>query len=216
MSKQDFVDALRLRCRCAIAPSRLICFCHDQLDANHAASTHILRCGHVNGVTWQHRHDGAVAVIQRAIAASGTHGVVNPSFYNYADGSAKKPDITAFFPGDPISVDVTIVTPEAAAGAAAKKAAAEKKEKHSAAVNDKGHDFIPLAFETWGHTDPCYDIFVRRLSNACQPWAAKSIIEEMKLGVAAAIAAGNARIVRGAVERLRTSNSFVFASPSTL
>ncbi len=73
---------------------------------------------------------------------------------------AKKPDITAFLPGDPISVDVTIVTQEAAAGAAAKKAAAEKKGKHSAAVNDKRHDFIPLAFETWGHTCaerlPCF------------------------------------------------------------
>ena len=216
MTKQDFVDAMRLRCRCAITPARLTCFCGEPLDVNHTASKHILRCGFVNGITWQHRHDGVVAVLQRAVAASGTHAVTNPTFYNYADGSAKKPDITAFFPGDPISVDVTIVTPEASAGAAAKKAAAEKKEKHSAAVNDKGHDFIPLAFETWGHSDPSYDIFARRLSNACQPWAAKNIVEELKIGVATAIAAGNARIVRGAVERLRTSNSFVFASPSTL
>ena len=216
MRPGEFIDALRLRCRIPLVPGPLTCFCGTPLDADHRASTHLLRCNHVRGETWSNRHDATCGVIARSIASAGCHFIREPRRYAYGDASAKRPDITAFLVGQTIALDVTIVTPEATPGKAASTAAAEKQEKHAAAVEERGDEFLPLAFESGGHADKCFETLCRLVGSSAQPWAAQAIQRELRHGVSTAIAAGNARIVRMGIERLRRTASYTFSGPSTL
>ena len=216
MRPGEFIDALRLRCRIPLIPGPLTCFCGSPLDVSHRSSTHLLRCNHVRGETWSNRHDATCDVIARSIASAGCHFVREPRRYTYGDASAKRPDITAFLVGQTIALDITVVSPDAIPGKAASTAAAEKQEKHAAAVEDRGDEFLPLAFESGGHADKCFETFCRLVGTSAQPWATQEIQRELRHGVSTAIAAGNARIVRMGIERLRRTASYTFSGPSTL
>ena len=169
----------------------------------------------MTGITATHRHGLVCGAIGRALAASGNFFVPEPSFYDYGD-HARRPDFTAFLSGQTIAVDVTIVTPDAAPGKAAIDAAKAKVEKHGAAVEQQGHEFVPLAFESWGHCDPAVDAFIKQIQRSSPPWCAPDIADELRRGISAAIAKGSTCIVRSAVEKLRRTASYNLAGPTTL
>ncbi len=82
--------------------------------------------------------------IGRALAASGNFFVSEPSFYDCGDHARVL--TTAFLSGITFVLDVTIVTPDNAQGKPAIDAAKAKGEKHRAAVEQHGHELVPLAF----------------------------------------------------------------------
>jgi hypothetical protein len=166
VKESEFVDALRLRCRVPLVPNHVVCFCGAPLPPTHASSSHLLRCSSVNGVTWKARHDDVCGVLCRAVSSSGSSVIREPTFYNYEDGRANRPDLTAHLAGSSIAVDVTIVSAKANAGQAAREAADEKIEKHAAAVETYGHTFMALSFESGGHADPAFDRFCRAIGAA--------------------------------------------------
>jgi hypothetical protein len=216
MRDSEFVDALRMRLRLPIVPANLACFCGSVLPDADTGTQHLLQCSSVTGVTWKDRHDAVCAKIGRALNAAAIRYQREPAFYLYADGSAKRPDFTVYFGERTVAYDVTIVAPEIGAGVAARKAAEGKIEKHAAAVEEHGHEFRPLAFESAGHCDPAFQDLCKMIRSAAAPWCASTIVDELRESVPAAIAANNARMVRNAIGVLRRRASFAFSAPSNL
>lgn len=213
LTDQEFVTALRLRCRVPLVPLPVVCFCGTHLDGSHNASTHILRCSSVTGVTWSDRHAGVCGAISRSLGAAACQFAAEPTCYRYDDGSAKRPDFTAHLADGTFALDVTIVSPDSAPGKGAKDAAAAKTEKHGAAAESLGHEFLPLAFETFGHCDRSFDKFSRMVAGTAPSWCSTDIADELRRSVSCAIARGNARILAHAAATLRRHASISFAGP---
>jgi hypothetical protein len=213
LTASEFVDALRIRCHTSLLQSGVACFCGRPLDTTHASNKHLLACDRVNGTTWTHRHARVCSSIGRALSGIGCHFISEPTFYEYSDRSQRRPDMTCYLAGRTVAIDVSIVTPSAIAGAAAEEAAQDKIDKHSMAVEDHGHVFMPIIFESSGHTHPTVDAFYRLIHASAPAWQADDVVDELRRAISSAVAGGGAAIVRHSVERLRRIRSADFGAP---
>lgn len=216
LSPSEYVDALRIRTHTSLLQSNVACFCGHPLDTTHASNKHILACDRVNGTTWTHRHARVCSTISKTLSGIGCHFISEPTFYEYPDRSQRRPDLTCFLAGRTVAIDVSVVSPSAVAGAAAEEAAQQKIDKHGTAVEDQGHVFMPIVFESGGHTHPTVDAFYRLIHASAPAWQADDVIEELRRAIAASVAGGGAAIVRHAVERLRRIRSIDFGAHASI
>ena len=76
-------------------------------------------------------------------------------------------------------------------------------KEHAAAVSGEGHQFVPLAFETFGHFDVPVGRFIDDICEEIPAWRRRECKKEALIEMSTAIWRGNAVIVRNAVELLR-------------
>ena len=127
-------------------------------------------CDQFSAYTPTQRHEAVKHAIATVLRNYGFLAVVEPKFYQYADGVAHRPDITVFasmFPQQrairPIATDIVISAQSGAVGEAASSAAAVKVRHHTQAVNDFDHEFIPVSIEPHGHLHEAVTTFISKL-----------------------------------------------------
>ena len=116
---------------------------------------HTMTCPHLAGATWTYRHNRVLHALDTSIRRFGILTSVEPTFYVYADGSRKRPDLTVFAT-ESIVTDLTISVDMDGALKA-------KQEKHSAAAVARGHMFIPIAMGIFGEIHQSVYLFLCRV-----------------------------------------------------
>jgi hypothetical protein len=87
--------------------------------------------------------------------------------------------------------------------------ASKKVDKHEQNVVSHGeHIFIPIILEVSGHIHPSFDTLISKLAEQLPQLEAKEFRREMCFAVSVALQRGNARILKGAYERLRRAQTF--------
>ena len=123
-----------------------------------------------------------------------------------------------FLPSATVAYDVTVVYPSdvganESVGITAARAASDKIRAHGSAVEGYGHNFVPLAFETFGHFDKPVDTFIADVCEHLPIWRQKDAQKEVLIEMSSAIWRGNALLVRTAVEALKRRAMFAMVSP---
>jgi hypothetical protein len=129
--------------------------------------------------------------------------ILEPSGYDYSDGTAKRPDITVFVDGAPITTDLVISVDPC-------EAIKAKKEKHEAAVNKKGHVFVPIAMDIWGNFHPSVYAFLRKALWALRPPLRKLAILQTMRAMSEAWLAGTAAMIHGTVNQAAKQTLNIF------
>lgn len=220
MSDSEFSDAMRLRCRVPILTNDAHCLCGARLRGNTASSDHhFLRCRSQTGATWLHRHNDVVSAAQRHVQSALLRSIREPTFYEYDDDARRRPDLTVCYgPSATVAYDVTVVYPSdvganESVGITAARAASDKIRAHGSAVEGYGHNFVPLAFETFGHFDKPVDTFIADVCEHLPVWRQKEAQKEVLIEMSSAIWRGNALLVRTAVEALKRRAMFAMVTP---
>ena len=137
-------------------PSPAPCWCGHADTGNGTFPEHVLCCSRLQGATRVYRHNVILGVLTNAIARFGILAVAEPRFYQYEDGSKKRPDLTCFV-GDQFVVTDLVVSHDP------EEALKEKQDKHDAAAAALGHKFVPIAISIFGQLHPSVDEFLRRV-----------------------------------------------------
>ena len=164
------------------------CFCSETNQRDGLFLEHVLTCSHLRGFTRTHRHNLVLVALDHNIRRFGLLTSLEPTFYAYPDGSAKRPDLTVFT-SPPIATDLCITTDPAAALAA-------KSEKHSAAVFAQGHAFIPIALSVFGELHQSVDEFLRHVFQELPPSTKRLAILETKRALSESWATATASMLR--------------------
>jgi hypothetical protein len=150
---------------------------------------HVLTCNRPKGSTRTHRHDLILVALDFQIKRFGIFTVTEPRFYEYDDGSRKRPDQTCFVQ-PPICTDLVIsVDPDAAIE--------EKKMKHEAAVAQRGHIFMPIAMSIFGEFHPSVDGYLRKVFHELPAPTRRLAILQTKRSMSEAWLAGSCEIFNG-------------------
>lgn len=130
------------------------CDCGQRDTGDGSFATHVLTCSRLKGATRTLRHNIIMCALAHNLRRFGCLISIEPTFYAYADGTKKRPDISVL--GAPgvctdlvVSVDPT-------------SALQEKVAKHREAIHTFGHDFIPIAISIWGELDKSVDSFLSK------------------------------------------------------
>ena len=102
-----------------------------------------------------YRHNLISSAIYSFLTAVGCVCSYEPRFYNYTDGSKRRPDITVHLFPTQIVTDVTVVNDIDAAAIA-------KIDKHGSASAARGHLFVPFVMSKWGEFHPSCINFVEK------------------------------------------------------
>jgi hypothetical protein len=120
--------------------------------------------------------------------------VVEPRFYEYEDGTHKRPDITVFSSGVPVATDFVISND-------CDEAVRKKVEKHAAAAEARGHEFMPTSMSIWGSFHPSVDKFLRRTFRHFNPRLRWLAILQTKRVMSEAWLAGSAAMLHNVEKR---------------
>jgi hypothetical protein len=169
------------------------CYCGITDKGDGLFLEHILTCSRVRGAGRVYRHNNILVALDTFIRRMGLQTALEPTFYDYADGSAKRPDLVVYS-GTPVCTDLTItIDPE--------KAVAEKLLKHGTAVEGRAHTFVPAAMSIYGELHASCDKFLRHAFNG-QPketrWLA---VLQTKRAMSEAWLVGTAALLRSVTER---------------
>ena len=200
LTPSDFIVALCLRLR--ILPENvskpIVCNCGHSSIADPEFIDHALLCDQAARFSRVHRHNEVVRALVVTTQSYGISSTAEPNFYTYDSGKLNRPDIT-FYVRPPLAIDVTIVHPSFEVDVAASKAATEKVHKHSEAVKNFGHRFLPFAMEVYGHMhSSCAEVF-QVLSYELEPATRTQFAREARNAVAAALARGRVKTVVSAI-----------------
>lgn len=157
LSVQAYLSWMRIRLGLSTIPTGKKCFCGDP-----ATPEHILICNRLLRTTSLHRHDQVKLAISNWATAYGVINTVEPGFYVYDDGSAKRPDITFYIDPVPLTTDLTIVEDM-------DKAAIEKIKKHDSAVSQASHTFVPFVMSIWGGLHSTSNTVVEKITARLPP-----------------------------------------------
>ena len=170
---------------------------------------HLIKCPELHRIYDKQRHDLVKDAI-RTIATRYGFSVYNePNFYDYKDGLLNRPDLTFCIPTQRpyLCTDITIVQPDESKpesfqiGLAAARAANAKILKHSAAVHQRDHQFIPFALETTGHFDNGARELIRILKDTLPYSSRVNFHRDMYGAVSTALARYRAEIVQAALTK---------------
>jgi hypothetical protein len=131
------------------------CYCGKEDPGDGSFTEHVLTCASLRGATRVYRHNLVVAALHNSFGRFGIISKVEPRFYEYEDGTHKRPDITVFCPGVMVATDFVISND-------CDEAVKKKTEKHAAAAQARGHEFMPTSMSIWGSFHPSVDKFLRR------------------------------------------------------
>ena len=131
-----------------------------------------------------------LASLFSALQRFGLMCVVEPAWYVYDDGSSKRPDLTVFKGDTAIVTDLVIsCDPE--------NALKEKIEKHSEAVRDKNHVFVPIAMDIWGNVHDSVFTFLRKCFDGLPKELARLATLQTVRGLTEAWLSGSAAMLNG-------------------
>lgn len=172
---------------------------------------HIIKCPRLHDMHYVERHDYVKNAIRTVANRYGIRAHVEPKYYHYSSGQHNRPDLTFCVQNRAyITTDITIVQPvdstdEAAIGLAASRASLEKIAKHSAAVSQLGHRFVPFALETTGHMDVGCFALIQQLKSSV-PFASRlAFVRDMRGAVSTAMAQYRAEVLRNTLTRVRAN-----------
>jgi hypothetical protein len=193
LSSADFSLAFALRCRSITKTQQnrigsLVCSCGVTTKTIQDVAMHAIECSKTGfGATARH---GLVQAAMINIAKRyGIKPDREPAYYNYADFTASRPDITFHLnDGRSIATDIVVCKQDAEVGKHAHWWANEKQKKHGKAVTDQGHLFIPFALEAHGHRDISCTLLIRHIANSLQPHQRRTFEREFLLAVSTALA----------------------------
>ena len=153
-----------------------------------ADSTHVLTCTRIKGVTAVYRHNIICAAMASFLTTIGLVVSHEPRFYDYPDGSKRRPDLTVHKFPQALVCDVTVTNaPELAVTA--------KASKHGEAAASRGHIFFPFVLGTWGDFHPCCDTFVSSALDGFPPSTRKILRLKFYKRLADAFAEGTATML---------------------
>ena len=155
-SGADFVTMMQIRCGSFKLPEGFRCACSF---SGENMLRHMVTCTKMRGCTAVFRHNCIVSALQRTLEDFGFLVSVEPRFYVYDDGRAKRPDITVHITPTSITTDVTVVTD----GTEAER---EKVSKHGKACEQLGHKFIPFVMLIDGIHTPICSSFLSEVSRS--------------------------------------------------
>jgi hypothetical protein len=184
---------LLLRAKLLLDPPFPPCLCGrvDAGDSSHLE--HIITCSRVLAPNATFRHNTVMAALAYSLQRFSLVVATEPRFYNYEDGTRKRPDITVFgHPGT--TTDITIA-------AEVEAAAAAKTAKHGAAAAGRHHNFIPFVLSIWGSAHGSVDQFLKTVLKEVSPHTRKIAFLEIKRAVAEAWAIGTAGVINGTITR---------------
>ncbi|MEK9140400.1 MAG: reverse transcriptase domain-containing protein, partial [Nitrospirota bacterium] len=141
----DFLLLLKMKLALSVFTPGTRCFCGISCPPNNtsAFSRHVLSCMRVKGWTATHRHNAITSALAHIIESFGFLVSVEPRFFAYEDGSAKRPDLTVHLGPHMVTTDVTVVEDE-------ESAATSKSAKHAKACEMKNSRFVPFVINTDG------------------------------------------------------------------
>jgi len=149
---------------------------------------HVLTCSKLRGANRTFRHNAVLAALDHSLRRFGLLTSVEPTFYIYADGSRKRPDLTCFV-SPPVATDLTVTIDPTAA-------LAEKVHKHSAAAFGRSHEFLPFAVGIFGELHQSLDAFLLRCFAGLLPSTRRLAILQSKRAVSEAWLTGTAAMIR--------------------
>lgn len=214
---RDEIGTPALRCDC----DKGVLLCCKNLTAQQEAVIrasgtqmplleHIVNCAALHKIYYVERHDYVKDALRHVANRYGIRTHIEPNYYAYASGQHNRPDITFCIQDRAyIATDVTVVQPSdsrdvTAIGVEAAKAAEKKVQKHSAAVHQMNHVFIPFALETTGHMDVgCYTL-INQLKNTIPFDRRIDFSRDMKAAVSIALAQYRAEVLLGTLTHVRT------------
>lgn len=173
---------------------------------------HIIKCPAMHQIFDRDRHDRVKDAVRCMLSRYGFSVYNEPTFYDYKDGLHNRPDITVCIPTQRpyLTTDFTIVQPDEAKqgshqiGVAALRAANAKIQKHTAAVHQRDHQFIPFALETTGHFDNGAKEFIRILKDTLPFSSRINFLHDMYGAVSTALAGYRADLISVSLTRAKT------------
>lgn len=201
LGEREFQLALCLRLRTLPLHEQhpTACPCGHSMPHTLEFLDHIFRCDAASPFTRVHRHNILRDSIIQIANRFGITTTKEPTFFAYADGILRRPDI-AFHTARKIATDVTIVLPQFKEGQATAEAARLKNQIHHEPCAAIGYEFIPFAVELFGQRGACCFALEKALAqhiprHLLYPW--KCTFETM---VSCAIARGRALTIDAAVK----------------
>jgi ribonuclease HI len=188
-SAADFLLAMQVRCGSFALPAGFKCQCHY---SGENMVLHLLTCNKVKGCTAVYRHNCIVTALQRTIEDFGFLVSVEPRFYTYEDGRAKRPDLTVHITPTAVTTDVTVVLQPT-------EAATAKTAKHGKACEQLGHKFIPFVITIDGiHGESCA-AFIHEISKGMPRSTKQLFFYTVLKATSDAWLIGTTAMIRGAV-----------------
>jgi hypothetical protein len=180
------------------------CRCGFVDAGDHAFFAHTMTCCHLSGATWTYRHNRVLHALDTSIRRFGFLTSVEPTFYVYADGSKKRPDLTVFA-NESIVTDLTISVDM-------DNALKEKLEKHNAAAMSRGHIFLPIAMGIFGQLHPSVYQFLSRIFRRLPKASKRLAILQTMRSMSEAWLEGSIAMFQG-VNRAPNENDFQLDGP---
>jgi hypothetical protein len=135
-----------------------------------------------------------LAALQNSLRRFGLMTVVEPRFYEYEDGTLKRPDLTVFRDGNAIATDVVISQDT-------DDAVKKKIEKHAQAAAHRGHEFVPVSMSIWGTFHPCTRNFLRHAFEPLNPQLRRLAILQTMRVMSEAWLAGSMAMINGTTKQ---------------
>ena len=172
---------------------------------------HLIKCPAMHKLYDSTRHNLVKNALRHIANRHGISVYDEPTFYDYQDGLANRPDLTFCIPTQRpyITTDITIVQPSEKPGViyvglAAAEAANKKIQKHAAAVHQRDHQFIPFALETTGHFDLGAKELIRVLKSTLPYSQQYDFLRDMYGAVSTALAEYRAEVLINTLTHAKT------------
>jgi hypothetical protein len=165
------------------------CFCGEHNKRDGSFLQHVLTCSMVRGANRVYRHNLINVALDHNIRRFGVFTHLEPLLYEYADGSRKRPDLTAFT-SPPIATDLVVtISPT--------DALVDKAAKHGQAVFARGHKFAPIAVGVFGDLHTSVYEFLRQVFAQLMPSTKNLAVKQTMRAMSEAWITGTAAIIRG-------------------